>query len=166
MANEWSERLRGYLAGRSDRERTTLVVGGLVLLVLLGYGLVYEPLSQARARLAERLPSQRAELRLMRVQATEIERLRTRMGSAGTGSLEQRVKASAAAFGLVGNFTQFTPMAGDQIQLLTQPLPTSTWNDWLIDLERQGVSVVRSRISASDQPGLYSLELTLKGGQR
>jgi len=166
MANEWSERMRGYLAARSARERLSLAVGGLILLVLLGYGLVYEPLRQARVKLAERLPSQRAELRLMRVQAVEIERLRTQAGLAGKNSLEQRIKASAAAFGLVGNFTQFTPLAGEQIQLATQPLATSTWSDWLIDLERQGITVVRCRISASGQPGLSSLELTLKGGQR
>ncbi len=166
MTNEWGERLRGYLAGRSARERTTLAVGGLVLLVLLGYGLVYEPLRQARAKLAERLPSQRTELRLMRVQAAEIERLRTQAGLVGKSSLEQRIKASAAAFGLVANFTQFTPLADEQIQLSTQPLANSTWIDWLTDLERQGVTVVRGRISASDQPGLSSLELTLKGGQR
>jgi type II secretory pathway component PulM len=166
MANEWSARARAWLAGRSARERTTLAVGGLALLVLLGYGAVYEPVRQARAKLAERLPTQRAELRLMRVQAAEIERLRKRMGEAGKGTLEQRVKASAAAFGLVGNFTQFTPMPGEQVQLATQPLATATWSDWLSDLERQGITVLRCRISASGQPGLSSLELTLKGGQR
>jgi type II secretory pathway component PulM len=166
MANEWSERVRGYLAARSARERQTLMAGGLVLLVLLGYGGIYEPLSQARAKLAEHLPMQRAELRLMRVQAAEIERLRTRMGEAGKGSPEQRVKASAAAFGLVGSFKQFTPLAGGQVQLSTQPLPTAAWSGWLADLEGQGISIVRCRVSADAQPGMASLDLTLHGGQQ
>jgi general secretion pathway protein M len=166
MANEWIERARGYLSGRSARERLILSVGGLILLVLLGYGLLYEPLRQARAKLAERLPAQRAELRLMRVQVTEIERLRTSMGDAGKGGLEQRIKSSAAAFGLGEAFTQFTSLTEGRIQLVTQPLPTGTWIDWLADLERQGVTVARCRISAGEQSGLASLELTLTGGRR
>lgn len=166
MVNEWIERLRGQLAVRTPRERQVLAVGGLALLVLLGYGVVYEPLRQARMKLSERLPVQRAELRLMRVQVAEIERLRTHMGAAGKGSMEQRIKSSAAAFNLGEAFTHFTALSQDQIQLSTQPLPTGSWIDWLADLERQGVSVVRCRITASDQIGLASLELTLTGGRR
>jgi general secretion pathway protein M len=166
MVNEWVERLRAQLAVRSARERRVLAVGGLVLLVLLGYGAVYEPLRQARLKLTERLPAQRAELRLVRVQAAEIERLRRHMGAAGEGSLEQRIKASAAAFNLGESFTRFQTLTKDQVQLSTQPLPTGAWMDWLANLERQGVGVSRCRIIPSDQVGLASLELTLTGGRR
>jgi general secretion pathway protein M len=166
MVNEWIQRLRTQIAGRSARERLVLAVGGGVVLILFVYGGVYEPVRQARMKLAERLPTQRAELRLMRVQATEIERLRTHMGAAGKGSLEQRIKSSAAAFNLGEAFTRFTALTPDQIQLATQPLPTGSWIDWLADLEKQGVSVVRCRITASDQIGLASLELTLTGARR
>lgn len=166
MASEWIERARGYLAARNARERLFLSAGGLVLFVLIGYGLLYEPLRQARAKLVERLPAQRAELRLMRLQVAEIERLRTSMGDAGKGGLEQRIKSSAAAFGLVDAFIRFTPLTEGQIQLATQPLPNRAWIDWLADLERHGVTVARCHIKASDEPGLASLELTLTGGRR
>jgi general secretion pathway protein M len=166
MANELHERIRRYLSGRSPRERAFLLAGGLALLVLLAYGLLYEPQNEARAKLAERLPAERAELRLMRVQAAEIQRLRTRMGDTGKGGLEQRVKASAAALGLGESFAQFVTAANDQIQISTQPLPTDTWIGWLAELERQGVMVVRCRITAAEQSGLATLELTLTGGQQ
>lgn len=166
MANEWLDRIRGHLIGRSARERMFLLAGGFTLLVLLGYGLLYEPQNEARSKLAKRLPAERAELRLMRVQAEEIQRLRTRMGDSGKGGLEQRVKSSAAAFGVGESFAQFVTVANDQLQLSTQPLPTDTWIEWLADLERQGVRVVRCHITASEQGGLAKLELTLTGGQR
>lgn len=166
MVNEWIERLRGQLAARSARERRILAVGGGILLVLIGYGGVYEPLRDARAKLVDRLPVQRAELRLMRIQVAEIERLRTHMGAAAQGTLEQRIKSSAAAFNLGEAFTQFTALTPEQIQVVTHPLPTATWVDWLADLERQGVTVVRCRINTSDQIGLAYLELTLTGGRR
>ncbi len=166
MGNEWIQRLRAQLAGRSARERRVLAAGAAILLLLVGYGGLYEPAAQARAKLAERLPTQRAELRLMRLQAAEIERLRSHMGAAGKGSLEQRIKSSAAAFNLGEAFTHFTALTPDQIQLATRPLATANWIDWLADLERQGVSVQRCRVTASDQIGLASLELTLTGGRR
>jgi|PlaIllAssembly_1097288.scaffolds.fasta_scaffold00044_3 type II secretory pathway component PulM len=166
MANERLDRVRAYLAGRSTRERMFLLGGGLALLVLLGYGLLYEPQNEARGKLAKRLPAERAELRLMRVQAAEIERLRTRMGDSLKAGLEQRVKSSAATFGIAGRFAQFVAVSNDQIQLSTQPLATQTWIDWLADLERQGVVVARCRIDASEQAGLARLELTLTGSQR
>jgi type II secretory pathway component PulM len=164
MANEWLARIRGYLSGRSARERMFLLAGGLTLLALFAYGLLYQPQNEAINKLAKRLPAERAALRLMRVQAAEIQRLRTRMGEPGKGGLEQRVKSSAATFGLGGRFIQFVPLANDQIQLSTEALPTNTWVDWLADLERQGVMVVRCHITASEQGGLAKLELTLTGG--
>ena len=166
MVNEWIERLRGRFAARSARERRILAVGGGILLVLIAYGGVYEPLRDARAKLVDRLPVQRAELRLMRIQVAEIERLRTHMGAAAQGTLEQRIKSSAAAFNLGEAFTQFTALTPEQIHAVTRPLPTGTWVDWLADLERQGVTVVRCRVNTSDQIGLASLELTLTGGRR
>jgi type II secretory pathway component PulM len=166
VANEGIDRIRGYLAGRSTRERMTLVAGGIILLALLAYGLLYEPQNAARSKLAQRLPAERAALRLMQVQAAEIQRLRTRMGDPGKGGLEQRVKASAATFGLGGSFVQFVALSNDQVQLSTQALPTNTWIDWLADMERQGVMVLRCRITAGEQAGLARLELTLTGNQQ
>lgn len=166
MASEWIERLRGQLASRTARERKVLAAGGVVLLVLVGYGAVYEPLGSARAKLAARLPVQRAELRLMRVQAEEVERLRSHLGAAAKGSLEQRVKSAAAAYNLGEAFTQFDVLTQDQVQLTTQPLPTATWTAWLDNLERQGVSVSRCRITPGSERGLASLEMTVTGGRR
>lgn len=166
MGNEWFERLRSQLANRTPRERKVLLAGGVILLVLLVYGALFEPLRQARAKLLERLPAQRAELRLMRVQVAEIERLRSQAGSVAKGSLEQRVRSSAAIFNLGEAFTQFNLLTQDQIQLATHPLPTASWSAWLADLERQGVSVTRCRITPDPQASLASLEMTLTGGRR
>lgn len=165
MAAEALERMRAYLAGRSPRERLFLIAGGAILLLLLVWGLLYEPQRAAREKLAERLPAERAELRLMRAQAAEIERLRKRGGDAG-GGLEQRVKASAATFGVADSFLRFVSMGDSRIELATAPLPTATWSEWLADLERRGVVVLRCRITAAESAGMASLEMTLSGGQR
>lgn len=165
MAADRIERLRAYLAARSPRERLFLFAGGFILLVLLAWGLLYEPQRAAREKLAERLPAERAELRLMRAQAAEIERLRKRGGDAG-GGLEQRVKASAATHGVAESLVRFVPLGGERIELATGPLPTAAWTEWLADLERRGVLVLRCRITAAESAGMATLEMTLGGGQR
>ncbi len=165
MANEWLTRARSWYAQRNVREQRSLVLGGLVLLGVLLYGVLYAPLEQARNKLLTRLPELRAELRLMRVQTAEIERLRTSMAGAGSGTLEQRIKASAAVFDLGSAFNQFTTLAEDRIQLRTEPLANDTWVDWLADLAQRGVTVVRCRVTPADQGGTSILELTLAGGQ-
>lgn len=166
MLNEWIKLIRSHLAARSAREQRFLLIGSAALIVLLSYGAVYEPTRTARAKLVERLPVQRAELRLMQVQAAEIERLRSHLGETGKLGLEQRIKSSAAAFGLGEDFTRFTPLTQDQFLIATQPLPNGTWTEWLGDMERQGITVTRCRITMDDQLGLASLELTLTGGRR
>ncbi|HNQ04431.1 MAG TPA: type II secretion system protein M [Thiobacillaceae bacterium] len=163
MGSEWMGRIRAWYAGRNARERRVLMLGSAVLLGLLGYDLIYAPLEQARARLLTRLPALRAELRLMQVQTAEIERLRNQMTGPGKGSLEQRIKASAAVFGLGGTFTQFTVLMEDRIQLATQPIPNGTWIEWLSDLQRQGVNVAECQVSLGDQVGPATLKLTLTG---
>jgi general secretion pathway protein M len=166
VANEWVARVRGFWAERNARERLILSVGSLVLLVLVLYAWVYQPIEQSRAKLAQRLPRLRAELRLMRVQVAEIERLRAHPGESASGTLEQRIKSSAATFGLAEGFTQFTSLDNNRVQLSTQPLPPGTWIDWLSDLGRRGVTVARCRITEGDEPGLAKLELTLTGARQ
>jgi general secretion pathway protein M len=166
MANEWLDRARAYVTERSPRERMVLLGGGIVLLVLVGYGLIYEPLDQARLKLAKHLPEQRAALRLMQVQVAEIKHLRGSMADSGKGSLEQRVRSTAAALGIGGDFAQFAVLTDGQIQLATQPIQTDTWINWLMDLERQGVTISRAHIDAGDQPGLAKLGLTLTGSRQ
>ena len=166
MIDDWRQKLRERLAARSPREQRMLLFGGIALAILVGYGAVYEPMRQARARLNERLPVQRAELRLMQVQATEIERLRSRSGGPARGSLEQRIKSAAAGMNLGEAFTGFNVLSPDQVELATQALPTATWMALLAELERQGASVVRCRITPAGQTGLASLEMTVTGGRR
>lgn len=165
MAAEQMARLRAYLAARSPREQMFLLAGGALLVLLLAWGLLYEPQRAAREKLADRLPAERAELRLMRAQAEEIERLRKRGGDA-SGGLEQRVKASAATLGVAESLVRFVPLGGERIELATGPLPTDTWIEWLADLERRGVVVLRCRITAAESAGLASLEMTVGGGRR
>jgi len=164
MQAEWVQRLQARYAQLNARERRVVVWGGIALAILLAYGAVYEPIQQARAKLEQRLPTQRADLRLLRAQVAEIEQLRTRAGKAGEGTLEQRIKASAAAFGVADTIAQFTVLSPDQIQIITRPLPASTWIGWLADLERNGVAIVRYRVKVSDPAGTAGLELTLAGG--
>ena len=81
------DRARAFWAGHSDRDRRLMAVAAVVVLFGLGYALIVDPLVRANQKLAASLPKQRAEVRLMRVQLAEIERLRGQTrGAVKTGA--------------------------------------------------------------------------------
>jgi type II secretory pathway component PulM len=166
--NPYFARLHAFWAGRTSRERTFLAAGATVLLLGLGYGLVVEPLVKANHKLAASLPKQRAELRLMRAQVDEIERLRAGSRSAGkTGSaLVHAIESAAAAHGVREAVTGLAPLAADRVRVTTGPMPASAWLAWFSDLERQGISVVSWRLTGEDKAGRFAVEALLAGGGR
>lgn len=165
--NEYLARLRASWAGRTARERGFLAAGGAVLLLGLGYALVLDPLIKANHKLAASLPKQRAELRLMRSQVVEIERLRMNDQSAGkTGSsLVHAIESAAAAHGVREAVTGLAPLAADRVRVTTGPMSATAWLAWFTDLERQGIGVVSWRLTSDDRPGRVSVEAML-GGSR
>ena len=168
MMKEYLSRARAFWAARTARERAFLAAGSAVLLIGLGYGLIVDPLIKANARLAASLPKQRAELRLMRAQVTEIERLRSKNpGTARSGSaLVHAIESAAAAHGVREAVSNLAALPGDKVRVTTLPMPVSAWLAWFADLERQGVIVVSCRLTTDAKPGLLSVEAMLTGGAR
>jgi len=166
--NPYLARLRAFWADRSARERGFLAAGGAVLLLGLGYALVFDPLIKANHKLAASLPKQRAELRLMRAQVGEIERLRVHNQSAGkSGSaLVHAIESAAAAHGVREAVTGLVPLAEDRVRVTTGPMSATAWLAWFTDLERQGIGVESWRLTGEDRPGRVSVEALLAGGTR
>ena len=167
MAAESLSRLRAAWSARSARERTLLAIGAAVVLIGLAYGLVYQPVGRARAALAGRLPALRADLRLMRSQVAQIERLRrlSPQSGAGGGSLTRSVESTAAARGLRDSITTLPPLGGDRLQLVGKPVPAKLWLDWLSDLNRAGIRVQSCHLSLSSAGSLVGIDAILTGGR-
>lgn len=166
MAGELMHRARAFWAGRNTRERRMLGLGGAVLLLGLLYGLVYDPLAQARQKMLGRLPELRAELRLMRAQVAQIEyqRRRAGMNQITAAGLSRLVASTAAGHGLQQAIRASVPLDGERLQVVTQPHPASALLAWLADLERQGARVQSCRISVTGPSGLATLDAIIGVG--
>ncbi len=166
MAADFLSRARAFWSARNRRERLFLAIGAGALGVALLYGLAYDPLARAREKLASRLPQTRAEVRLMRVQVAEIERLRGSLPAADRGSLARTVDAGAAAQGLREALVSVDPLGQGRVRVATRAQPAAAWLAWLDELERQGVRVLSCRLSLDDKTREASLEAVLDGGAR
>lgn len=65
--------MKAWWDGLSTSERRTLSIGGIALVVIFGYFLVWQPIQQETARLQQDLRNQRALLAWMRPVVAEIE---------------------------------------------------------------------------------------------
>jgi general secretion pathway protein M len=166
--NEILANARAYWAARTPRERLFLMLAALVVAIGILYGLILDPMLKTTRKLSASLPKQRAEIRLLRAQVAEIERLRTKGGgSRKTGSaLLHSVETAAAAHGARAAVTNLASLADDQVRVQTGPLAVSTWLAWFNDLDGQGITVLSCRTTMGDKPGLASVDAVLTGGAK
>ena len=164
--NEYLARMRAFWAGRSIRERAILGMGFAVVLFGLGYGLIVDPLIKANRKMAASLPKQRAELRLIRAQVSEVERLRSKSKNAAKSgsSLIHTIESAAAAHGAREAMGSLSPLSADRVRVTAGPMAVTVWLAWFADLEQQGVTVASLRLTTDDKPGQVSIEATLAGG--
>lgn len=155
-------RLRSQWLARSERERRALSVAGLVVLAAVLYGAVYEPLRQSIAKQEKRLPMQRAETRLLKVQVSEIERLRVKAQDLPAGtSLAKRVEVLLAELGLKDSVERSDSTQSSQLSLTLKPLALDTWLSLLEGLDRRGIEVVSCQLARDDKSGALKPELLI-----
>ena len=68
--------MRAWWTNLAERERWMVGVGAIVVVLLLGWALVWHPLATKRAALRETVESDRRDLAYVRVATAEVERLR------------------------------------------------------------------------------------------
>lgn len=167
MVPETRSTLVEFWRQRAPRERWMLALAGLVVASGVFYALVLEPMLQARARLDKGLPQLRAELRLMRAQVGEIERL-NKTGAVsiqGGGSLLGRIGALADAQGLRDRLRTLQALDEGRAQATAESVPLRAWLAWIEALQGQGVRVEQGRITPLGAGDDVAAEALLAGGR-
>lgn len=156
--------MKAWWHGLADRERRLLVAGALVVLVAIGYGLLWEPLAQRRTALREQVAQAEADLAWMRQAAPALAG-----GAAQTPVLERdnrsllaRVDAGAREAGLGGSLLRVEPVAEGEVRVYFQGAAFDTLIGWLDAFAAaQGVQVRELSVQRATGSGLVDARLAL-----
>lgn len=125
----------------APRERSVLAAGAVVLLAVLAYVLVWEPLAQSRDALRTQVQAGEADLAWMRAAAPQV---RERAASAPAPvsndgrSLLARADASAREAGLGNALLRVEPVSDGQVRVYFQQAGFDPLMRWVEALSAQG----------------------------
>jgi general secretion pathway protein M len=154
----WSE----FWDGRTQREKTLLMWGGLALGIAIVYLVLWAPAYEGRARLRDTLPAMQRQLAQMTAQANEARSLAgTAEGVAPTGAaLKEAISKSLADNNMPPVQVQVIG-AAVQVQLKNASFPM--WTMWLDDVRKQlKVQVSEAHIQALKPDGQVDLTASLQ----
>jgi general secretion pathway protein M len=144
----------------APREQQALAIGAVVVALLLGWALVWQPLAQARARLAQRVSTDRAALAAMRAAQAELPTLNAAVARAGVDrqgkSLLALADASARNAGLGNALKRVEPASARSVRVNFEGANFDQLVGWIENLARD-YGVEASDVSADRAEGLGSV---------
>ena len=158
--------MKEWFADRSPREQLILVSGiGILLLVILWF-LVWEPVSRKNSEYQARVEQEQKVLLQLRQLASEANRL-----GAGSGATSERADQSllsltdrtVRAAGLAGALRRIEPDGDQRVRLWLQQAPFDPMMSWLQTLAGDyGIHVLTANIDLGERTGLVVADITLE----
>lgn len=157
------ERIAQWFAALSVREQRILQVGGVLVVLILVFGVLL-PLDRSVAQAHERLLKKRNDLAWMQGVAPELAAAPQPPSVAGE-SLLVIVDRSARESGLAGALAGTEPAGPGGLSLRLQKAPFDTLIAWLARLAQQnGIRVDSASIDSAGAPGLVNAAVVLHTG--
>lgn len=158
------EALKQFWAERAPRERSILLIGGLLMLAVIAYLIAIEPAWTGIARLEKSLPQQRANAAELEALLAEVKTLKARPAVATMSAADARsaLESSLAKAGMKA--TRIVPLSDGDVQLTFADVPISKWAPWLASIERElGARATAVTVTGRDAaPGNVDVELALR----
>ena len=158
------EALKQFWAERAPRERSILLVGGVLLLAVVVYLVAIEPAWSGIGRLEKSLPQQRANAAELEALLAEVKSMKARPAVATMSAADARsaLEGSLTRAGIKA--TRIVPLSDGDIQLTFADVPVGRWAPWLAGVERElGARSTSVTITGRDAtPGNVDVELALR----
>jgi len=163
--------MRGWWEGLQPRERRMLAIGAAVVAAMLGWALLWYPLSHARADLTARVAHQRDDLTWMRQALGEVGSLRAQGARSRADrqgkSLLALADVSARGAGLTGALKRVEPAGSDSVRVNLEIADFDALMSWLDALARDyGVQVTDFSADKVEGLGLVNARVTLQDSKR
>ena len=156
----------GWWQGRDARERRVLSIGGIVVGAMLLWALVWKPLDDARATLAESNGRLAADVSAMRIATAEL-----RDGARGDEPARQRAGQSLLALadagirdiGLGASLKRIEPAGDGRVRLRLEAIAFDPLAAWLETLSvQQGIRVAEMAATRTEHAGQVDVQLVLE----
>nr|WP_136251167.1 type II secretion system protein M [Ningiella ruwaisensis] len=139
----------------SERERILSIIAGVVSIIVLFYFLLWSPLNQAIETQSQSLKADKQLMAWVQEQASRAQLLR-RSGQVNqfNGSLTQLVNQTTRAANI--SVSRLQPQ-DDELQVWIDSVPFNTLMQWLDTLEKQGVIIIQSDFSETNEDGFVQV---------
>lgn len=163
IPDAWRERFDAFWSARNPREQAILGGGAVILILVFGYLVLWEPAATGRARLIRNLPAQRADLAEMETLAQEARGLQASPAPSLRGdALTQALQDSLAQHGLKA--TRLASTGDNAVQVQIDKAAFGAVAGWLQDVRlQQRLKVADARISYVGATALVNVTATLQG---
>ena len=148
----------------SATEQKTILRGAWILIPLLMYGLLWQPVHQALPKLQSSLPQLRAQADQMHMLAGQAQSLRqqAQLAVLDSDALKIAVEKSAQAEGLG---LLVVPGEQNSVRISVENIAFARWLQWQHALElNQHIRVASAMLVASPEPGMVKVQATLTNG--
>lgn len=163
VPDAWRERFDTFWNARNPREQAILGGGAVVLVLVFGYLVLWEPAATGRDRLMRNLPAQRADLAEMETLAQEARGLQASPAPSLRGdALTQALQDNLGQHGLKA--TRLAATGDNAVQVQLDKVAFGSVASWLQDVRaQQRLKVTDARISYVGATALVNVTATLQG---
>jgi len=163
--------IRTWWQGLQQREQRVLGAGTAIVALLLGWALVWYPLSRSRSELTVRVAQQQDDLAWMRQALGETRALRAQGAHSRADrqgkSLLALADVSARGGGLVGALKRVEPAGSTSVRVSFEIADFDALMNWLDSLARDyGVQVTDFSADKVQGLGLVNARVTLEDSKR
>lgn len=140
----------------SEREKTLVVISGIMLVIALFYFIVWSPISDSLETQRKLVTSNQADLIWMKKNANRAIQLRSAGGNSAvySGSLPQAVNQTAGRVNIA--ISRMQPQ-GEELKVWVDQAPFNDVVSWLQSLEALGIRIINVDLAESNAPGMVKV---------
>lgn len=154
--------LKDYLDGLETRERSLVIIAGLLILIIVPYQFMWKPFSESLVNSEIRIESQKKQFIKMQYQSQKIIQLRGAgniVSQPGKQFLNNQIQTAAKRHGLTNNL-KIKSDAQDSIRVSLDNVPFDNVMNWLDQLV-SGSGVIVSKLTVDRQPSLGRVNVSV-----
>ena len=155
--------MRDWFAGLESRDRTMLLAGAVLAVLIIWWGLVWTPLGNRNLELAGAVVEKQRMLATLQRARAMSDTSAAQVDAATRQSLVLLVDQTHRSFGLEGRLLRTQPDGADGIRVTFQEAPFDGLIGWLGAMQASyGIAVESATVDGTRSPGVVNATIVLR----